>query len=215
MGVARGETGCFILILHWLQGHKGKSVSASPQLNQDQARIFFVIQLGSVESYSLMNKGIVSPYWNLLIAPKTPHSTIVCMCFFSVDLTYQQMYECCIHSSVPLLAASLGEIMTLVMMLLRACLMNLSSDLSGLKPFSCDVILRVGRCEVKPAQAWWDGCLKVIELRSVSQTSICSFLRLVSVSAVLATANVTPDRLLACYCQMLLFYKKKKKKKHS
>lgn len=54
---------------------QGKVSKCSPHCNQDQAWAF-VIQLSSVKRYSLMNKGIVSAYWNLLITPKTPHSTI-------------------------------------------------------------------------------------------------------------------------------------------
>lgn len=54
---------------------KGKSTKCSPQPNQDQAWDC-VIHLGSVERFSIMNKGIVTAYWNLLIAPKTPHSTV-------------------------------------------------------------------------------------------------------------------------------------------
>lgn len=51
----------------------GKITKCSPRCNQDEA---VVIQLSSDKTCSLMNKEISPAYWNVLITPKTPRSTI-------------------------------------------------------------------------------------------------------------------------------------------
>lgn len=111
---------------------QGKVSKCSPQCNQDQAWAF-VIQLSSVKRYSLMNKGIVSACWNLLITPKTPHSTIKpCVDLLCSSDASPDVWVCCW-----LICATsgwlVGEIM-MMMLLPRVAVdepRGRGSDLSG------------------------------------------------------------------------------------
>lgn len=66
-----GEWGCVIAESTLIARPRGKISKCSPLSNQNQARVFFIIHLSSLERYSLMNQGITSVYWNEFVVFKT------------------------------------------------------------------------------------------------------------------------------------------------
>ena len=116
-----------------------KSVSALHGLIRN-IHGFFVIQLDSVERYSLMNKGIVLSYWNLLIAPETPRSTIKAFAdvWCGSDISPDVWVLCWLICTIS--GCLVGEIMVMAMPLLAVFVnepRGLGSDLNGAESDDC------------------------------------------------------------------------------
>lgn len=132
MGVVRGELVCFILILHWLQGHRGKSVSALHSLIRTKHVFFFFIQLHS-EVQPKWIKELFQPTeicWLLQKHLTATQSSVDVL--YSSDISPDVCAHCWLICAIS--QCLVGEITTMMMLLQRVVVNEpggLGNDLSG------------------------------------------------------------------------------------